>query len=166
MKDNTNSGSSETQDFKVKLEEAERMRDEYLNGWRRAQADLINFKKEEDRRLGEVAKYGLESILEELVIIMDNFDHGLKAIEKSGTKVDQGLHLIKNQLEELLRKRGVIKIEVKPGDQYNPMYHEAIQMVIAPEAAGMESGQISDMVEPGYMIHSKVLKPARVKVVQ
>src|SRR5581483_11286000 len=76
-------------------EELKRQRDEYLAGWQRAKADFINYKKEEVARLQEVAKYGSEDLIRDLVTVLDNFDLGLRAMEKQGP-VEKGVYLIRS----------------------------------------------------------------------
>lgn len=137
-------------------------RDEYLNGWRRAKADLINYQQGESKRLEEVAKFGTEELLKEVISVIDNFDRAIKALG-GDNKASEGLQLIRNQLSDIIRKRGVTRIEIKKGESYNPMYHEAIGMVEPSEE--LKSGTIAEEVEPGYMHHEYVLRPARVKVV-
>ena len=81
------------------LQKCRKERDEYLAGWQRAKADFINYKKEELRRLQEVARYGSEELMRELITVMDNFDLGLRALERSGG-VDKGMYMIKSQRED------------------------------------------------------------------
>lgn len=164
MEDNTQKNNPELSELdKVKAE-----RDEYLNGWKRAKADLLNYQKDESKRLDEMSRLLIEGVLEDIVSVLDSFNHGLASIEKSGGKIDEGLVLVRNQLGEILKRRGVTKMQVQPGEVYNPMYHEAIQMLDEAEANGkkIDSGHIAEEVEAGYLIHGRVLKPARVKVVQ
>ena len=98
-----------------------------------------------------------------VISVIDNMNLAYLSIEKAGGKIDQGLILIKNQLLDTIKKRGAVKIELKPGDPYNPMYHEAIEMI---PADGLSSGTVGEIVEDGYVLHDYVLKPSRVKVVQ
>ncbi len=139
-------------------------RDEYLNGWKRAKADLVNYQKDESKRLAEIAKFGTEDILRDIIGVTDSMNLAFSSIEKSGGKIDAGLTLIRNQLMDILKKRAVTEIEIKPGDLYNPMYHEAIGMVEPKE--GSKSGTIAEEIEKGYMLHDYVLKASRVKVVE
>ena len=155
-----------TEDNKVSDGDIEKIRierDEYLNGWKRAKADFVNYQKDEAKRLGEVAKFGTEDMLRDIISVIDNMNLAYLSIEKAGGKIDQGLILIKNQLLDTIKKRGAVKIELKPGDPYNPMYHEAIEMI---PADGLSSGTVGEIVEDGYVLHDYVLKPSRVKVVQ
>jgi molecular chaperone GrpE len=139
--------------------ECEKQRDEYLAGWQRAKADLINYKKEEAERLQEFAKYHNADFVLELVSILDNFDLGLAALEKQGP-VEKGIYMIRAQMEDILKKRGLRRVEVKKGDQFDPAVMEAIAEV----DSDLPEGGIVEEIEAGYRLYDKILRPARVKV--
>ena len=67
-----------------KLAAAEKERDEYRAGWQRAKADFINYKQEETKHLQDAVRYGNEDIIKDMISVLDNFDLGLRALEKSG----------------------------------------------------------------------------------
>ena len=102
------SGEKESSDLIKKLDECEKQKNEYLAGWQRAKADFINYKKEELKRMEEMARYATEEFIRELIVILDNFDLGLRTLEKAGP-VEKGIYMIRSQLEDILRKRGWIK---------------------------------------------------------
>jgi molecular chaperone GrpE len=143
----------------ARLVAAEKERDEYLAGWQRAKADFMNYRKEEMAHLQEVAKYGSEDLIRDFLVVLDNFDLGLRAMEKSGA-VDKGIYLIRSQIEDILRKRGLGKIEVNPGDPFDPMVMEAMAEI----PSDKPPGTIVEIAEPGYRLHDKVLRAARVIV--
>ena len=145
--------------LKEQLASAEKERDEYLAGWQRAKADFMNYRKEEMAHLQEVAKYGSEDLIRDFLVVLDNFDLGLRAMEKSGA-VDKGIYLIRSQIEDILRKRGLGKIEVNPGDPFDPMVMEAMAEI----SSEKPPGTIVEIAEPGYRLHDKVLRAARVIV--
>jgi len=134
-------------------------RDEYLAGWQRAKADLINYKKEEFKRLEEAARYQLEDVVYDLVAVLDNFDLAISAMEKQG-QVEKGIYLIRTQLEDSLKRRGLTKIAVSPGDDFNPVNMEAVAMA---EADGPPD-KVVEVIETGYKIYEKILRPVRVRV--
>ncbi len=142
-----------------KLAAAEKQRDEYLAGWQRAKADFINYKKEEYARLEEVARYGSEDLIKDLLTVMDNFDLGIRALEKNGP-VEKGIYLIRSQVEDILKKRGLQKIALKPGDPFDPAVAEAV----TEREVGQPPGTIVEEIEPGYRLHDKVLRAAKVIV--
>jgi len=128
---------------------------EYLNGWKRAAADLANYKKEELKRFEEFAKLANAALILNLLPVLDSFQ---RSAENSP---------IKNQLEDILKKAGVEKIEVKVGDAFNPTLHEAVETVPPTKNQSMDiaSPYIAEIVEMGYNLHGKLLRPAKVKVV-
>jgi molecular chaperone GrpE len=148
-----------TQDLKDDLAEAEQQRDEYLNGWQRSKADFMNYKKEEAKHLEDIAKYGTENIIKELLSLLNTFDLALKDMEKNGAS-DKGIVLLRSQLEDVLKKRGVEKIELSPGDMFDPATAEAMMEVDA-EAP---PGSIVEIMEPGYRLHDKVIRAAKVSI--
>ncbi|MEK9180264.1 MAG: nucleotide exchange factor GrpE [Patescibacteria group bacterium] len=146
-------------ELEKKLADCEAKRDEYLAGWQRAKADFINYKKDEIRRLEEIAKYGSEDLMLGLVAVLNSFDLGLRAMEKQGS-VEKGVYMIKSQLEDLLRQRGMERISVKPGDKFDPSVAEAI----AELESDRPEGTIIEEIESGWRLHDKILRPVRVKV--
>ena len=149
----------ELKKLKEQLEKAEADRDQYLSGWQRAKADYLNYKKEEQARLGEIARYTNEDLLREMVTALDSFDLGLQALEKAGP-VEKGVYMIRSQIEDLLKKRGLERIPMKPGDTFDPAFAEAITEGESDEPPGT----IAEEIEPGYRLYDRVLRPARVKL--
>jgi len=144
-------------DLKEQIEEMTAQRDEYLAGWQRSKADFINYKKEEMKKLEDVARYGSEDLIKDLISVMDNFDLALRTLEKAGP-VEKGIYLIRTQIDDILKKRGLEKIDLKPGDLFDPAIAEALSEVDAEQPPGA----IVQEIEPGYRLHEKVLRPARV----
>ena len=142
-----------------KFMEAEKQRDEYLAGWQRAKADFMNYKKEEMEHLEEVSRYGSAEFMKELIAVLDNFDLALRTLEKEGP-VEKGIYLIRTQIEDILKKRGLEKIDIKEGDVFDPAVAEALAEVEAEKSPGT----VVEIIEPGYRLYEKVLRPARVIV--
>lgn len=141
------------------LGEAERKRDEYLAGWQRAKADFINYKKEESERVSQVVRYSTEDLIGELIVVLDNFDLAIATLEKQGS-LDKGIYMIRSQLLDMLKKRGLEKIVIQPGSPFDPLVSETISEVDSEMAEGM----VVEEVGSGYRLHDKVLRPARVTV--
>lgn len=149
----------EISELKAKLELMSKERDEYLNGWRRTKADLTNYKNDELKRLEEVIKFGNADIFKDIIPILNNLDLAVAALVRAGKK-DVGIEIIRNQLEEALLKRGLQKIVVQIGEQFNP----ATEEVLSDEASDAAPGSVLEVLEQGYVLNGKVLKPARVKI--
>ena len=142
------------------LADAERERDEYLAGWQRAKADFLNYKKEEMARLQDAIKYGSEDLVKEIITVMDDFDLALRIMKKNGAtnEIDKGIYMIRSKVEDVLKKRGLERIEITIGDEFNPAIAEA--MLEAPSEK--PPGTIIEEIEPGYRLYEKVIRPARV----
>ncbi|MBI2506776.1 MAG: nucleotide exchange factor GrpE [Candidatus Colwellbacteria bacterium] len=160
----------EEQKPESEVENLKKEKEEYLDGWKRAKADLINYKKDELRRLEEVARFGSESLILELISILDDFDLALATLEKQPASAEatagkgaseRGIYLIRSRFEEILKRRGLERIEVKVGDKFNPAFHEAI-MTVGSQAE--QADTIAEEIEAGYTLHGKVIRPTRVKV--
>ncbi len=149
----------EAKGLKEQLASAEKLRDEYLSGWQRAKADFINYKKDELMRLQEIARYGAEDMMRELIVVLDNFDIGLAALEKKGP-VEKGVYMIRSKIEDILKKRGLARIDVKPGDPFDPSFAEAI----AEGESELPAGTVMEEIEAGYRLGDRLLRPARVRV--
>ncbi len=146
-------------EIEANLAEAERQRDEYLAGWQRAKADFINYKREETQKLGDIARYGSEELIKDLIGVLDNFDLALRTLEKEGP-VEKGIYLIRTQIEDILKKRGMTRIPISAGDLFDPAVAEALTAVESEQPPGT----VVEEIEPGYRLHEKVLRPARVIV--
>lgn len=144
-------------DLKEQIEEMTSQRDEYLAGWQRSKADFINYKKEEMKKMEDVARYGNEDLIKDLISVMDNFDLALRTLEKAGP-VEKGIYLIRTQIDDILKKRGLAKIDIKEGDEFDPATAEALAEV----SSDKPHGTVVEVIEQGYRLHEKVLRPARV----
>jgi len=157
-KDKKNIDKEEARE-EVDIEEIQAQCQEYLAGWQRAKADLANYRRDEGSRLEEAIKFASEDLIKDLVLVLDNFDLAIQAMEKSGN-TDKGIQMIRSLLLDVLRKRGLEKIEIKIGDEFNPATAEAIAAIPSDEP----ENTIIEEVESGYRLHQKVIRPARVKV--
>ncbi|MDO8602180.1 MAG: nucleotide exchange factor GrpE [bacterium] len=144
------------------LEALQKERDEYLNGWKRAKADLINYKKEEERRLTEVVSFSNLNLVRELISGMDSFDLALNAIQDEGMK--KNVAMIKNQFSEILKRQRVVRIPVTIGSPPDPKLHEAIsESNLAPEQKELD-GKILEELVAGYLMGDRVIRAAKVKI--
>ncbi|MCK4781512.1 nucleotide exchange factor GrpE [Candidatus Parcubacteria bacterium] len=149
-------------DFKQKLEGCEKLRDEYLAGWQRAQADFSNYKKEEAERAKEILDYVQREFILKILPILDNFYLAESKVSedlKNNADVD-GLLKIKNQFQEFLKTQGIEEIETSE-KEFDPNFHEAVEQA---EAKDKDSDIIIEEIEKGYILKGKVIRPAKVKV--
>ena len=150
---------SSQQPLSPELEQALKERDEYLEGWKRAKADFINYKNEETSRLDRIMKLSNEQLMRNCITVLDSFDLAIASLEEHSA-VEKGIYLIRTQLEDVLKKYGLERVSVQPGDEFDPTRHEAIAVM----ESDKPQGTIVDEVEKGYMLAGKLVRPARVRV--
>jgi len=160
-KDNKNIDS--IKELRKRLEEVEKKAQENLDGWKRARADLINFEKRVGERNQEIIKFASEGLILKILPVLDNLErahkHIPKEIEKSGWI--KGFVQIKNQLENILKDFGVEKIKAQ-GERFNSEEHEAIAKIKS--AKGQDTERVFRVVQDGYKLNGKVIRPAKVVV--
>ncbi len=146
------------------LDTARQERDEYLNSWKRAKADLINFQKDESKRIEQMALYGQQYLVQEMLMVLDSFDLAMASLTDESAK--KGLEMIRGQMEEVLKRQGVERIGVSPGDTLDVSIHEPIseqELDMNDEKQNALAGKIVAELVSGYTMHNKVIRPAKVK---
>jgi molecular chaperone GrpE len=143
----------------TELSKCQKERDEYLDGWKRAKAELLNYKKDEAKRFEQIIRLANEGLIKDLLITLDSFDLGLAALEKEGL-AQKGMYLIQSQLRDILKAHGLEIIPVSIGQPFNPATQEAIVEI----ESDKPSGTVIEEVEKGYLLNGRVVRPARVKV--
>lgn len=149
-------------DPEKEIEQLKKERDEYLAGWQRAKADLVNYKKEEKDRLKSFAEYVKEETIQDLLPLLDNLERAEKEMrqEHGGDQVIQGFLKIGKQIQDFFKAQGVREIAAE-GKEFNPNFHEAVG-----EGEGEKPGMVAEVTQKGYMIQNKVIRPAKVIVVK
>jgi molecular chaperone GrpE len=149
---------------KTELQKVEAQRDEYLGAWKRAAADFINYKKEENKRFEQLASYAASDFARDLLPVLDSFELGMNAIGKDSPAY-KGMVMIRGQLQDVLRKKGIERIVVGRGDAFNPEFHEAMMEVeMPPDEKEKLSGKIVEELVPGYSMGNRVIRAAKVKL--
>lgn len=148
--------------MREKLRVCEDEKKGYLDGWQRAQADGVNYKKDEGKRLEDLGRFITQSMLQDLLPVLDSFDLALQSFRMGGggSAQEQGVLMIRSQLTDVFKKRGVAQIEVMPGDAFNPEKHESIGEVESDKPAGT----VAEEVQKGYALAGRVIRPARVRL--
>lgn len=154
------------------LSKAKAQCDEYLAGWKRAMADYANLKKDTERQREELSKYVLAGFLEKLLPTIDSLN---KAIEqqpqlKEGELVDvkkvaqwiDGVGFIRSQIDAALGAAGVTPIK-EQDVPFDPVLHEAMMAEKHTKAA---PGTVLKVLQTGYKMHDRVLRPAKVVVAE
>jgi molecular chaperone GrpE len=137
---------------------------EYLEGWQRERAEFFNYKKRMERDLSQGGQNAFGNAIRRYLDIADDLARALKnnnrPTEGDGAVWAEGIDLIQRKFICAFEADGVMMMDTK--DQYfDPNLHEAISNEDSPDH---ESGQIIDVVQPGYTLGERVIRPARVRV--
>lgn len=144
------------------LEKAQKQAQEYLDGWKRAQADYINLKRRVENDIKELAVFANADLVSKLLPVLENFKRAFAHIPKEKQEDDWvlGIKQVEKQLEDILKGEGLEKIEVL-GKEFDPAVCEALTYENSKEHKDCE---VIEVIEDGYKLKGKVLKPAKVKV--
>lgn len=126
----------------------------------RLMADFQNYKKRVEKEKTDLYSYANEKIVTELLAVLDNFERAL-AHEDSGDGFKEGMEMIFKQLMDVLEKSGLAEIPAL-GEDFDPNFHNA---VMTEETEEYESGKVSGVLQKGYTLNGKVIRPSMVKVV-
>lgn len=124
----------------------------------RALADAENARKRAQAEAGTARKYALESFAEGLLPVVDSLEAALKTGDTSGVE------LTLKQLKTVLEKSSVRDIDPKPGERFDPYRHQAMAAVEAPPGEMREPNTVVAVMQKGYALHDRVLRPALVTV--
>lgn len=155
-------GELNIEELKKKLEECQKLKDEYLAGWQRARADFLNYQKEELERINEIIKYAGKEFVLKILPILDNFEIAEKKLpeELKNEENVKGLLQIKAQIKDFLKNQGVEEINCLD-QKFDPNFQEVIEEI---ETKDKESGIVLEEIQKGYLIHGRLLRPAKVKI--
>lgn len=142
-------------------DEVLRERDEYLDSLQRLQAEFANFRKRVLRDSEQQSQQASIRVIEELLPVLDNFERAIKAAAEHDEQLLQGgVELVYGQLRDILTKRGLCEIEAE-GETFDPNRHEA---VMCRPSAEHEEGTVTEVLEKGYQVEDRVVRPAKVIV--
>ena len=141
-------------------EEAPSAEEEALNTkYLRLMADFQNYKRRTEKEKNDIYAFANEKIVSELLNVIDNFERALDA-GSDGDSFVEGMNLIFKQLQGVLEKAGVVEIEAL-GQDFDPNFHHA---VLTEDSAEYESGKVTAVLQKGYLLNNKVIRPTMVKV--
>ncbi len=142
-------------------EDEEPIREKYL----RLMADFQNYKRRVEREKKDLYSYANEKIMGDLLEVLDNFERALgqdtaAAADDGGAGFMEGMEMIFKQLTDVLKKEGLEEINAL-GEEFDPNLHNA---VMTEETEEYESGKVSGVMQKGYTLKGKVIRPSMVKV--
>lgn len=162
-KENTpenNISAEEVEQLRAKVAELEGMRERLML----SAADFENAKKRLSREREDFAKFSQENLLRDLIPVLDNFERAIShasqtKLEGPAKSVVMGIEMVLKQMTEILKGQG-LKRMTTVGQLFDPHLHEAIAHV---QGEGRDN-EIIDEIEPGYMLHDRLLRAAKVRV--
>ena len=139
--------------------------EEQVAEWReraiRSAADLENFRKRMEREKGEARRYANQSLLEELLPVLDNFHMGLDAASADAeSMIFRGMEMVKKQLDDFLSGQGVEEVSAE-GKMFDPAVHEAVSQE---DCETSPEGSVLRVIRRGFQMGERLLRPANVVV--
>jgi molecular chaperone GrpE len=146
----------------ARLAEAERKRDEYLADLQRVAAEFENYRKRAVRDQERLVAHAHERLVHELLPVLDDLERTLEAAERhEEAALVEGVRLVERSLRKALEKEGLREIDTNGA--FDPHVHEAL---LTQAREGAEPGSVVEVVQRGYRLGEKVVRPARVIVAE
>jgi molecular chaperone GrpE len=134
-------------------------RDEHLNDLKRVAAEFENYRKRVARDQERLVARAHERLVKELLPVLDDLERALEAARDSGTRsVEEGVRLVHRELAAALKREGLAEIDTN--GQFDPHVHEALLS----QPSDAEEGSVIEVVQKGYTLGDRVVRPARVVV--
>jgi molecular chaperone GrpE len=151
--------TEDVESLKQALAEEKKKSEEYMASWQRAQADFVNYKRRTEQERQEFNSYANANLILSLLPVIDDLERALDAVPTKYKKHDwvEGVRLVAHKFKTILEGQGVKPIKAM-GEAFDPNYHEALR-----QDKG-EEGIVVEEFQKGYMMHDKLLRPARVVV--
>jgi molecular chaperone GrpE len=154
--------SAEIEALEKQLEQAESKASEYKDGWMRSQAEFQNYRKRIERDNEMMYSSMKGDIIKKVLPVLDDLERALQNRPSNSGAWVSGIELIQKKLVSILEAEGVKRIEAV-GAAFDPNFHEAISHE---QIIGVQSGHVIAVVQNGYMLGERVLRPALVRVAQ
>jgi molecular chaperone GrpE len=150
---------AEQQTLEERLAALEAERDEHLNDLKRVAADFENYRKRVARDQESLVARAHERLVKELLPVLDGLERAIDASRDTGTRsVEEGVRLVHQELQAALQREGLAEIETN--GRFDPHVHEALLS----QPSDAEEGSVLEVVQKGYKLGDRVVRPARVVV--
>ena len=156
---------SEVDELKNNLEKARKKEQENLESWQRERADFLNYKKRIEREQTQNGQNYKADLLKKYLVVMDDLDLAIRNKPQNHPEENswvEGIELIARKFHSVLENEGLEKMECE-GSDFDPNLHQAISYEEHPD---VESGKIIEVIQSGYKIGDRVIRPALVRVAQ
>lgn len=154
--------AAETPDVAARLAEVEAQLAEAQDAFLRAKADAENTRRRAQEDISKAHKFAVESFAEALLPVKDSLEMALKIETPSVESLKEGVEMTLKQLSSAFERNRLVEVNPQTGEKLDPMKHQAISMV----AAEQEANTIVSVLQKGYMISDRLLRPALVTVSQ
>lgn len=156
------SEGDEQSDLQSELEEIRSQAEEYLDGWQRARAEFANYKKRIQKEREDSRSFITAEIMSKFITVVDDFERALSDRPSDGASDAwaEGVDMIYRKLKTILESEGVEEYSPE-GEIFDPNFHEAIGFE---ESDDHDEGMIFQVIQPGYKIGERVIRPAIVRV--
>ena len=161
----TTTQEPQADDLQTKLEEAQQSTKDNWDKLLRAQAEMENLKRRNAKDLENAHKFALDGFVKALLEVKDSLTMGLKTAQEDSASVEsitEGLEMTDKVFTSTLEKFGVETINPK-GEAFNPEFHEAVTMLPMPD---QESNSVLEVIQAGFTLNGRLVRPAMVIVVQ
>ena len=158
--DAADTGEEESASAGDEAKKEESAEEEALNAkYLRLMADFQNYKRRAEKEKSEIFAYANEKLTVQLLDVIDNFERALQH-ETADAGYVEGMNMIFKQLTDVLKKAGLEEIKAL-GEDFDPNFHNAVMME---DNAEYESGKVTEVMQKGYLLNNKVIRPSMVKV--
>ena len=152
-------GSESPADLEQRLKQAEQAAQEHQDAWMRARADADNIRKRSQTEIANAHKFAVESFAGELLAVKDSLEAALASENASAESMRAGVELTLRQLTAVFEKFNLK--EINPvGEKFDPHAHQAISTVDSDQ----ETNTVVQVLQKGYLLHDRVIRPALVIV--
>jgi molecular chaperone GrpE len=156
----SNDGHPSQQDWQAQVAALSAKNSELMDQFLRAQAEMQNIRRRSEEEVSKARKYALESFAESLLPVADSLEAGLHHQEQTAEQIRAGAEATLRQLKSALERNKVLEINPAAGAKFDPHQHQAISVVPAPQ----EPNTVVTVLQKGYLIADRVLRPALVTV--
>lgn len=160
--DASGTGAAAAGDVNAELERLKLEKQQLFERLARAQADFANSRRRLEADQEQALQYANQGLLKALLPLMDNLERAVSvdAAKTDAASILQGVQVVRDQFEAVLKQQRVETIAPKPGDAFDPSRHEALMQ----QPSEHPEGSVSMLLGKGYAMHGRTLRPAQVAV--
>ncbi|MDP2797716.1 MAG: nucleotide exchange factor GrpE [Methanoregula sp.] len=151
--------TEEIERLKTELDEKTHLSEERLNQLKYLQSDFDNYRKWSEKEKGAIIALANENLIKDLLVILDDFERALPALEQEKNR--EGIGMVQKKFQKILAEYGLQPIECV-GKKFDPHFHE----VLCKEPCDREPDTIMSEIATGYQLRSKVIRPSKVLIAE